>query len=192
MAGMTPVATRMTAVERRADVLRVAVAQFAKTGFQGTSTEDVARAAGISQPYLFKMFPTKKALFLALVEQGFGRVRQAFVDAVGDATADEALDRMGQRYGELLRDRNELLLQLQAYAACDDPEIGEVTRREFGKLWREVQRLSGVGDERLQSFFATGMLMNVVAAMDATNHPSQWVKACVPPAWLAPTLATGA
>jgi hypothetical protein len=99
---------------------------------------------------------------------------------------------MGQRYGELLRDRNELLLQLQAYAACDDPEIGEVTRREFGKLWREVQRLSGVGDERLQSFFATGMLMNVVAAMDATNHPSQWVKACVPPAWLAPTLATGA
>jgi len=182
---MTPVATRMTSEERRADVLRVAVAEFARTGFQGTSTEDVARSAGISQPYLFKMFPTKKALFLALVEHGFARVRQAFMDAAGDASGEDALERMGERYGELLRDRDELLLQMQAYAACDDPEIGEVTRREFGKLWREVQRLSGAGDERLQQFFAMGMLMNVVAAMDATSHTSDWVKACVPPAWLA-------
>src|SRR5690349_9793269 len=178
----------MTAVERRADVLRVAVAEFAKTGYQGTSTEAVARAAGISQPYLFKMFPTKKSLFIALVEHGFERVRQAFVEAVGDATGDDALERMGERYGELLRDRDELLLQLQAYAACDDAEIGEVTRREFGKLWREVARLSGMGDDRLQQFFAMGMLMNVVAAMDATNHPTQWAKACIPPAWLAPGL----
>jgi AcrR family transcriptional regulator len=191
MAGMTPVATRMTAVERRADVLRVAVAQFAKTGFQGTSTEDVARAAGISQPYLFKMFPTKKTLFLALVEHGFTRVRQAFIDAVGEATGELALERMGERYGVLLRDRDQLLLQMQSYAACDDPEIGEVTRREFGKLWREVARLSGMEDDRLQQFFAMGMLMNVVAAMDATNHPSQWVKACIPPAWLAPGLHAG-
>src|SRR3954447_15635246 len=157
---MTP-ATRMSASERRADVLRVAVGRFARSGYQGTSTEDVARAAGISQPYLFKMWPTKKALFIALVEHGFGRVRQAFVDAVGDATGEEALARMGERYGELLRDRDELLLQMQAYAACEDNEIGEVTRREFGRLWREVGRLSGMGEERLQAFFATGMLMNV-------------------------------
>src|SRR3954451_5385070 len=181
---MTPVATRMTAGQRRADVLRVAVAEFAKTGFQGTSTEDVARAAGISQPYLFKMFPTKKALFLALVEHGFTRVRQAFVDAVGDATGETALERMGERYGELLRDRDQLLLQLQSYAACDDREIGEVTRVEFGKLWRQLASLSGMSDAGLQQFFAMGMMMNVVAAMDATNHPAQWVKACVPPAWL--------
>jgi AcrR family transcriptional regulator len=191
MTAMAPVATRMTAVERRADVLRVAVAEFAKTGFQGTSTEDVARAAGISQPYLFKMFPTKKTLFLALVEHGFTRVRQAFIDAVGEATGELALERMGERYGVLLRDRDQLLLQMQSYAACDDPEIGEVTRREFGKLWREVARLSGMEDDRLQQFFAMGMLMNVVAAMDATNHPSQWVKACIPPAWLAPGLHAG-
>src|SRR3954454_9156035 len=91
-------ATRMTADERRADVLRVAVAQFAKHGYQGTSTEDVARAAGISQPYLFKMFPTKKRLFLALIEHGFARVRESFVEAVGDATGDEALERMSVCY----------------------------------------------------------------------------------------------
>jgi AcrR family transcriptional regulator len=182
---MTP-AVRMSSEERRADVLRRAVAQFAKHGYQGTSTEDVARAAGISQPYLFKMFPTKKALFIALVEHGFERVRQAFVDAVGDSTGEEALARMGETYGELLRDRDELLLQMQAYAASDDPEIGAVTRREFGRLWREVLRLSGLDEQTVQDFFAKGMLMNVIAAMDATSHPSQWVKACIPPAWLAP------
>jgi AcrR family transcriptional regulator len=181
-------AQRMTADERRADVLRVAVAEFAKHGYQGTSTEDVARAAGISQPYLFKMFPTKKTLFIALVEHGFARVREAFVEAVGDASGDEALDRMGETYGELLRDRDQLLLQMQAYAACADEQIGAVTRREFGRLWREVGRLSGLDEERLQAFFAMGMLMNVMAAMDATAHASQWVKACVPPAWLAPSL----
>jgi AcrR family transcriptional regulator len=182
---MTP-AVRMSAEERRADVLLRAVGEFAKHGYQGTSTEDVARAAGISQPYLFKMFPTKKALFIALVEHGFERVRQAFIEAAGDATGEDALARMGERYGELLRDRNELLLQMQAYAASDDPEIGAVTRREFGRLWREVLRISGMDEQCIQEFFAMGMLMNVIAAMDATSHPSQWVKACIPPAWLAP------
>jgi len=177
---------RMTAEDRRADVLRVAVHEFAKRGYQGTSTEDVARAAGISQPYLFKMFPTKKALFLALIEHGFGRVREAFVEAVGNATGDEALERMSACYSELMRDRDELLLQMQAYAAANDPEIGEITRREFGYTWREVARLSGADEEVLQTFFAMGMLMNVIAAMDATNHASQWVKECVKPAWLNP------
>jgi AcrR family transcriptional regulator len=182
---MTP-AVRMSAEERRADVLLRAVGEFAKHGYQGTSTEDVARAAGISQPYLFKMFPTKKALFIALVEHGFERVRNAFIEAAGDSTGEDALARMGERYGELLRDRDELLLQMQAYAASDDPEIGAVTRREFGKLWREVLRISGKDEQCVQEFFAMGMLMNVIAAMDATSHPSQWVKACIPPAWLAP------
>jgi AcrR family transcriptional regulator len=184
---MAPVTTRMSAIERRADVLRAAVPVFAKGGFHGTSTEDVARAAGISQPYLFRLFPTKKALFIALIEQGFARVRQAFIDAAGDLTGEDAMAAMGEKYGELLRDRDELMLQLHAYGACDDEEIADVTRREFGRLWREVARLSGAGDEELQRFFATGMLMNVIASMDATSHSSAWIKACLPPAWLTPT-----
>ena len=176
----------MTADERREVILRAAVPQFAVGGLAGTSTEAIARDAGISQPYLFRLFPTKKALFLALVEQGFSRVREAFTVAVGDRTGDEALEAMGQAYGELLRDRDELMLQLQAYAACDDPEIGAVTRREFGRLWRDVSRHSGVDEDRLQQFFAMGMLMNVMAAMDATTHSATWVKACLAPSWLRP------
>jgi AcrR family transcriptional regulator len=181
---MTPVATRMSAVERRADVLRAAVPVFARGGYRGTSTEDVARAAGISQPYLFRLFPTKKALFLALIEQGFGRVRQAFVEAVGDLVGEAAFEAMGEAYGELLRNRDELMLQMHFYGACDDPEIAEATRREFGRLWREVERLSGASEEEMQLFFAKGMLMNVIASMDAASHSSEWIKACVPPSWL--------
>jgi AcrR family transcriptional regulator len=177
-------ATRMTAEERRADVLRTAVAIFAKAGYYGTSTEDVARAAGISQPYLFRLFPTKKALFIALAEHGFARVRDAFVAVVGDLTGEDAINAMGDAYGELLRDRNELMLQMHCYSACDDPEIADVVRHEFGRLWREVVRLSGADDEEMQRFFAMGMLMNVMASMDATAHDSDWVKACVAPEWL--------
>lgn len=174
----------MSAVDRRADVLRAAVTPFAKGGYHGTSTEDVARAAGISQPYLFRLFPTKKALFLALIAHGFARVREAFIAAVGDLTGEDAMHAMGETYGEMLRDRDELLLQMHFYSACDDAEIAEATRAEFGRLWREVARLSGASDEELQQFFAMGMLMNVMATLDATSHGAAWVKACVPPAWL--------
>jgi AcrR family transcriptional regulator len=175
----------MTAEQRRADVMRAAAGAFAQGGYHGTSTEDVARAAGISQPYLFRLFPTKKALFIALIEHGFGRVREAFSAAVGDLTGEDAMHAMGEQYGEMLRDRDSLLLQLHFYAACGDPEIAEATRREFGRLWREVVRLSGASDEDMQAFFAMGMLMNVIAAMDATSYGHDWVEACVPPAWLA-------
>jgi AcrR family transcriptional regulator len=180
--------TRMTAEQRRADVMRTAAGAFAQGGYHGTSTEDVARAAGISQPYLFRLFPTKKALFIALIEHSFARVREAFIAAVGDLTGEDAMHAMGEQYGEMLRDRDALLLQLHCYAACDDPQIAEATRREFGRLWREVVRLSGAGDEEMQAFFAMGMLMNVIAAMDATSYGTDWVEACVPPAWIAQPL----
>ena len=118
----------MPAAERREMVLEAAVAEFAAHGLAGTSTEDVARQAGISQPYLFRLFPTKKALFLALVDRCFRRVEDTFVAAAGDRTGDQALEAMADAYELLLDDRTMLLLQMQAYAACDDPEIREVTR----------------------------------------------------------------
>lgn len=184
----------MSATERRADVLRAAVKPFAKGGYHGTSTDDVAKAAGISQPYLFRLFPNKKALFIALIEQGFSRVRGAFAEAVGELTGEDAMAAMGEAYGELLRDRDELLLQMHFYSSSgSDEEIATVTRREFGLLWREVVRLSGADDEEMQRFFGRGMLTNVIASMDAASHDSAWIKACLPPAWLtAPVFAEDA
>src|SRR5690348_14243510 len=119
---MTQTGHRMKADERRETVLAAAVAEFGARGLAGTSTEDVARAAGISQPYLFRLFPTKKALFLALVERCFRQVAAAFEAAAADRVGEDALEAMADAYHQLLEDRTLLLLQLQAYAACDDPD----------------------------------------------------------------------
>ena len=159
-------------------VLEAAVAEFAAGGMAGTSTEDVARRAGISQPYLFRLFPTKKALFIALIDRCFQRVEDAFVAAVGDRTGEEALAAMADAYEVLLDDRTMLLLQMQAYAACDDPAIREVTRAGYKKLWELTERLTGLPFQRVVDFFAIGMLMNVAAALDLPAVDERWTSWC--------------
>src|SRR4051794_28879170 len=114
---------RLTAEERREDIIEASKHEFARTGFHGTSTEDIARRAGISQPYLFRLFKTKKELYLILADRCFDRVQGAFAGAVATVPREEALDAMGETYGELLGDHELLLLQMQLYAASDDPEI---------------------------------------------------------------------
>lgn len=171
-------AERKTAEERRTSVLAAAVHEFAEGGLAGTSTETIARRAGISQPYLFRLYPTKKALFLATVEFGFDRVRDAFAAAADGRTGESALEAMGDAYDALIEDRKWLLLQLHAYAACDDPEIRAVTRRRFGQLWQQVERSSGGDPAALRSFFGAGMLLNVVAAMDLSEVDTGWARGC--------------
>lgn len=182
---------RMTAEERRESVLRAAVPEFAKGGLAGTSTEAVAQRAGVSQPYLFRLFPGKKALFIATVRRAFDAVERTFRDAADEAGrtgADSSIgDAMGEAYRHMLVDRDLLLLQMQAYAACDDPEVRAVTREAFGHLWTVVAELAGFSEQEARDFFAAGMLMNVAAAMDlldATDDPAAaaWVSACLPAA----------
>jgi AcrR family transcriptional regulator len=169
---------RMPAAERREAVLTAAVAEFAARGMDGTSTEDVARAAGISQPYLFRLFPTKKALFLALVDRCFQQVATTFEAAAADRVGEDALEAMGDAYHQLLKDRTLLLLQMQAYAACDDPDIRAATRTGYKELWARVERLTGLPYERIVTFFAMGMLINVAAAMDLPAVDERWARWC--------------
>jgi AcrR family transcriptional regulator len=175
---MTETKQRMSAAERHELVLEAAVVEFAAHGLAGTSTEDVARRAGISQPYLFRLFPTKKALFLELVDRCFQRVRDTFTAAAGDLTGEEAMMAMAEAYERLLDDRILLLLQMQAYAACDDPEIRAATRAGFKKLWELVERLTGLPFQTVVDFFAIGMLMNVAAAMDLPSVDERWTSWC--------------
>jgi AcrR family transcriptional regulator len=169
--------TRMTAEERRRHVLAVAVGQFARGGLHGTSTDDIAREAGISQPYLFRLFSTKKELFLAAVQLTFDRARAVLLGAAGDLRGREALKAMGQQYRQFLADRTLLLTQMHAFAACDDPDVRSLCQACFGKLWTDV---SGVSEEEVVEFFAYGMLLNVAAAMDLPEvlHVP-WVRACL-------------
>lgn len=155
----------MSADERRQEILEAAVTEFALKGLHGTSTESIAERAGVSQPYLFRLFGTKKDLFIAAIERGFDRVHNAFSRAAAAHPGDE-LRAMGQAYKDLLVHREELLTQMQAYAACSDAEIQTVVRERFADLYRFVQDVSAASDVEVQSFIAHGMLLNVAAAMD--------------------------
>lgn len=169
----------MSADQRRRHVLDVALREFARGGLDGTSTEAIAARAGISQPYLFRLFPTKKSLFLAAIREGFSRVATAFENAADGLTGEKAMMAMGESYDDLLRDRDLLLAQLQAYAACDDPEVCSATRTSFQNLWQLVARISGEPDEVIAPFFAKGMLMNVAAAMNFPELNTDWARSAI-------------
>ena len=115
--------TRLTATERKDDLLDAAMIEFAEHGYEGTSTEDIARRAGISQPYLFRLFGTKKELFKASVARCFRETLEMFQRAAEGQRGEEALQAMGQAYMNVLENRVWLRAQMQAYAACEDPEI---------------------------------------------------------------------
>lgn len=168
-----------TAEDRREDVMRAAMQEFARRGYYGTPTTDVAKGAGISQAYLFRLFPTKEELFIACVERTYSGVYDAFTKAAAPHAGDQeaAIEAMGDAYDELLRNSDMLLCQLHGYAACQEPAIRVAVRRGYKELVELVQHLSGAPDEEIQRFFAVGMLINVVAAMGAQELDEPWAKA---------------
>ena len=167
--------TRKSQAERREEILDAALAEFAEHGYHGGSTEGIARRAGISQPYVFRLFSTKQELFKAVVTRCFREALELFQRAAEGKRGEEALEAMGNAYVErLLVDRTRLLLQMQAYAACDDEEIREVVRQGYGNLVAYVERVSGLPNDAVSRFFAKGMLINVVAAMDLQDGEEPW------------------
>jgi AcrR family transcriptional regulator len=178
--------TRLTADARRRLVLDAAVAAFARGGLEGTSTEAIARRAGISQPYLFRLYPTKKALFIATLEAAFERMVDTFEQAARGLDDDTVLEAWALAYTDLLQDRQLLLIQLHAYAACSDPEIRAATRRAFRRMWSAISGLAGISGEELTRFVATGMLLSAAAAMGLDEVDQEWAQLCskVPPSWL--------
>jgi AcrR family transcriptional regulator len=159
---------RKTKEVRREEILDAALGVFAEHGLHGASTEEIAKRAGISQPYVFRLFGTKKELYLAVVTRCFRQTLELMQRAAEGKRGDEALKAIGQAYGEqLATDRVYLRAQMQAYAACDDPAVGAVVRDGFGDLVAYVERVSGLPVEDISRFFANGMLMNVLASMQA-------------------------
>jgi AcrR family transcriptional regulator len=163
---------RKSAEERREEIVAIAFRHFAEDGYQGTSTEVVAREAGISQPYLFRLFRTKRELFLACVDHCFDQVTRLFERAADGVAREERRHAMGAAYGELLADRSALLLQMQAYTASE-PEIRTHVRERFHALRRRVAQLQEIPEEETWSFFADGMLLNVVAMLDVPWLPPE-------------------
>src|SRR5919201_5531855 len=154
---MATKSTRQTAEERRDAIAEIAYEEFGARGLYGTPTQDIAKKAGISHAYLFRLFPTKTDLFLAATERCFQKVRETFQQgAEGTEPGEERLHAMGAAYIELLQDRRLLLSQLQAYAACEDPAIRKEVRRRYGELVKYVAGTAGGRGERGRGVFALG------------------------------------
>jgi AcrR family transcriptional regulator len=174
---------RKSKEERREEILDAALPEFAQKGLHGASTEEIARLAGISQPYVFRLFGTKKELYIAGVSRCFRQTLELMQRAAEGKRGEEALDAIGTAYGELLEsDRTYLRAQMQAYAACEDPEICAAVRNGFGDLVTYVERVSGAPSEQISEFFAHGMLLNVLASMQAPAEAwgARLVEGCKP------------
>src|ERR671936_342716 len=174
------VAQRKSDEERREAVLDAALEEFAAHGLSGASTEAIAAKAGISQPYVFRLFGTKKELFTAVVSRCFRETLELFQRAAEGKRGEDALAAMGDAYvNQLLPDRTRLQAQMQAYAACEDPEIRQVVRNGYGDLVAYVERVSDLPAEEIGRFFATGMLLNVIASMGLQNLDEAWAERLV-------------
>jgi AcrR family transcriptional regulator len=174
---MATTASRSTAAARRDEVLDAALIEFAEHGFEGASTEDIARRAGISQPYLFRLFGTKKELFKASVARCLRETLELFQRAAEGKRGEDALHAIGQAYMQQLEaDRVRLRAQMNAYVACDDPEVREVVRAGYGDLVAYVRRVSGADWPTVWQFFSGGMLLNVLASMHVDDQPDPWMQ----------------
>ena len=160
----------MSAEDRRTEIVEVALGHFAAGGYIGTSTEAIAAEAGISQPYLFRLFGTKRELFLACCTACHEAVLATFTRAADGVPREERFQAMGQAYVELLEDRRLLLFQMQQYAASSDPVIQAQVRQGYLDLFAAVKRLTGAPDDDVWGFFGKGMLLNVVASLDLPDH----------------------
>ena len=175
-ASRTPTRTLSTAEERREDVLRAAMSVVGQRGLYGTPTMDVARAAGISQAYLFRLFPTKTELFLAVLGRCFERIQDIRGGGRPHGEPAPRDEMIAEAYTDLLRDRELLLIQLQGQAAATEPAVRDALRHGFRMLYEMVEREWPASPAEMQAFFAHGMLCNVIAAMQIGDLHERWAE----------------
>ena len=169
-------AKKMTADERRAQILAIAAEEFAAGGLHGTSTEVIARRAGITQAYVFRLFGTKKNLFVQVVQAAFDQLIDSMRAAAGDRSGLDALSAMGLTYDAMLADTTALLLQLQGFAAASEPEVRDAVRASFARMWHTVADTTGLDPVTVKSFLAFGMLLNNAAALELRDVDEPWAQ----------------
>lgn len=179
---MTPERTRQlsTAEERRETVLRTAIGTFAARGYFGTTTTEVAKEAGISQSYVYRLFPNKESLFVAVVERCFVQVRACLERAVAEAQGSSAqvvLDAMGDAYATLITDNDLVLIQLHAQAAAvSEPAVRQAVRQGYARVVEYVRGASGGDESHVQDFFARGMLCHLIVSIGAEEVDAPWAR----------------
>ncbi|MFE1437833.1 TetR/AcrR family transcriptional regulator [Streptomyces sp. NPDC058739] len=172
---------RMSAEERRESVIRAATLEFARGGYHGTSTDTIAKRVGVSQPYLFRLFPGKKAIFLAAAERCVEDTIRTFREAAEGLEGGEALHAMANAYTKVIAERPErLMMQMQMYVAVGaaeqegDHELGEAVRAGWTRLWDTVQGALGADVGGTTTFLANGMLINCLVSMGFPPEHRVW------------------
>ncbi|WP_392676285.1 TetR/AcrR family transcriptional regulator [Streptomyces sp. LN785] len=162
----------MSAEERRESVIVAAITEFARGGYNATSTEAIAKRVGVSQPYLFRLFPNKEAMFLAASDRCLADTRKVFAQAGDGLQGEEALHAMAAAYQRLIvEDPDKLLMQMQMYAAvaaaeaAGDHEFGAAARAGWLQMWDEVHLALGADPGETTQFLAYGMLINTLASL---------------------------
>jgi AcrR family transcriptional regulator len=175
---------RVSSAVRREQILQAASRVFGERGYVGATTDQVAREAGISQPYVVRMFGSKENLFVSVLDRALAKLLVAFHGALDDARAknethDETMTRMGAAYADLIRDRGILLSLMQAFISGHEPVIGERARAGFIQIYRLLRDEAGMEPDEIVDFLAHGMLFNVLIAMRMVDqHDSD--DPCVP------------
>ncbi|MEU0557008.1 TetR family transcriptional regulator [Dactylosporangium sp. NPDC006015] len=162
---------RVAAQQRREDVLAAALREFSQKGLHGGSTTTIAAEAGLSHPNLFRLFSTKKELFIAALQQVFATIEREMIQR---GTAAEApLPAMEAAWGELIADHDLMSMYLQGYAACHDPDIRAVMQRATRAIFERVERMPGVDAGQAHRFFAEGLIFMVGAVMKLDSEPTE-------------------
>jgi len=157
---------RQTSAVRREQVLVAARTVIARDGLNAT-TEAVARAAGVSQPYVMRLFGTKRDLVVAAYAAAAERVVATF-EAV--EPGPEAAHRLSDAYLHLLEDRDQILVLLQGFVAGADPQVGQIARHTLARVFRLYVERTGEPAEGGRNFVAAGMLLTVLTAVQAAEH----------------------
>ncbi|MEQ1736628.1 MAG: TetR/AcrR family transcriptional regulator [Rhodoglobus sp.] len=160
-------ATRMAAGERRELVLAAAAGVFGERGYVGATTDAVAKASGVSQPYVVRMFGTKAALFQAVLERSLDKLVTEFRSEIAEhqPTDDDLPMCIGRRYVSLLADRGLLLSLMQAFMLGADPEIGPTARAGFLRVYRLLRDEGRFTPEQATEFLSGGMMINTLVGL---------------------------
>jgi len=163
----------MSADDRREQLLRAGLRAFSRGGYAGTSTDEVAREAGVSQPYVVRTFGSKLELFLQVLELACGEVRRTFERVLAEAPFDpdvpEDWGRLGQAYTDLLADRDLLMVMMHGFSAGGDEQIAARARAGIGSIFAVIAS-TGCTEEQAEEFIAQGMLLNVMLSIRAHEH----------------------
>jgi AcrR family transcriptional regulator len=180
---------RLTAAERRESILDAAVEEFAAHGYDDATTAGIAARAGISQPYVFRFFATKRELYIAVIDRSVSRILHGW-ETAAPLPGERRLQTLGRAYVETLPERRkELMVKFGAYGAAHDPEIAAALRHHLARIYRYVAHQaerdgSATPYEDAVDFVARGFFINAAMAvgLESALTPEEWVSVCGRPA----------